>query len=119
MAERERAEAARAERTSREVVGETDCAHCNARGFRSFMETTDGKTRDVFEWCSTCEHTGRVVLCRSTAGYHAVEARHVEVFLAGVDRLEAPAVVYLGRERPSGHRYPQPGKRVKSDESAD
>jgi hypothetical protein len=113
IAERERVEAENAARASREVVGEVDCTHCEARGFRTFEYEVDEVTRTGFEWCSICEHTGRVVLVQSTAGYYAVEARHVEAFVGGSDELEAPAVVALGREPPPGHRYPQAGKRLK------
>jgi hypothetical protein len=113
VAERKRAEADEADRGTREVVGQVDCVHCEARGFRSFEFEVDGEVREGFEWCSICEHTGRVVLCRSTSGYYAVDERHLEAFLAGGDPLDASAVIALGHEAPAGHRYPQPSKRMK------
>jgi hypothetical protein len=111
VAELARADAERADRSARQAVGEVDCVHCEARGFRNMEVTVDGEVRQAFEWCSSCEHTGRVVLCRSTSGYYAVEARHVDAFLTGADTIDDSAVVRLGRDPPQGHRYPKAGPR--------
>lgn len=97
---------------SRRSIGEVDCTHCDARGFRSFQFTTlEGEVRDGFEWCAVCEHTGRVALCQSTTGYYAVEAKHLAAFLSGADDLGDASVVALGPEKPKGHRYPTSGSR--------
>lgn len=96
------------DRKTREVTGEVDCQGCEARGF------THGA--DGFAWCRTCEHTGRVVLCRSTRGYFAVARLHVDRFLAGERDDGDPIVVFLGTEPPAAHRYPAAGRRVVEDD---
>jgi hypothetical protein len=109
----EAARAARAaERSARERVGEVDCAACEARGFR--MVEPEGGGGQAFAWCSVCEHSGRVPLCKSTDGFFAVPWAKLEAFLRG--ELDAgDDVRALGAEAPKGHRYPQAGPRKSPD----
>jgi RecJ-like exonuclease len=98
------------DRASRAHVGEVDCPGCEARGF---VRGPEG-----FEWCGVCEHTGRVVLCRSARGYFAVARLHVAPFVAGLRDDGDTGIVYLGAHAPAAHRYPAPGRRVVEDEDA-
>jgi hypothetical protein len=101
-------------RPTRARVGEVDCVVCEARGYtRGEMTDEQGNVRVGFSWCRICEHTGRVVLCQSTLGYHAVAEAALGAFLAGEVDGGSPGVHDLGPERPAGHRYPKPGDRVK------
>jgi hypothetical protein len=113
IAEHVAAEAAGAardeERSSRVHVGEVDCAICEARGFR--MVDPEGSGNQVFRWCATCEHSGRVPLCQSSGGYFAVAYARLEEYLAGAIGEGGDDVRALGPERPQGHRYPEPGPR--------
>ena len=106
-------EAARKEeRSTRKVAGEVDCVPCEARGFRMLQEDDDrGGSREVFRWCALCEHSGRVPLCESSAGYFAVAYRSVDAFLAGQVDADSDDVHHVGTERPEGHRYPKAGPR--------
>lgn len=108
--QRER-EALEADRKSREVVGEVDCPHCEARGFTT-EENPDAPT--TFSWCLYCQHSGRVPLVRSGRGYWAAEYASVDAFVAGED-FDPPKVVALGTDAPQPHRYPNAGPR-KEDE---
>jgi hypothetical protein len=100
------AEAAVAERASRRASGETDCVACTARGFRTVrFEDEVGRTRDGFQWCEICEHSGRVALCESDGGYWAVRRSALEAFLAGQLDDHATDAVRLGPTAPA-HRYP-------------
>lgn len=94
------------ERASRRRVGETDCVACTARGFRTVRFEDDvGQTRDGFQWCEICEHSGRVTLCESDGGYWAVRSSALEAFLAGqLDDHDTDAV-RLGPTAPA-LRYP-------------
>ncbi|MCR9162389.1 MAG: hypothetical protein ACE37F_31685 [Nannocystaceae bacterium] len=105
-AQRER-EAAEADRTQRERVGDVDCAICDARGF-----TTEGPEDrpTAFSWCETCKHSGRVPLVKSPKGYWAVGFASEQAFLQG-EELRSPNAVYLGDHAPEGHRYPEAGPR--------
>jgi hypothetical protein len=97
-----------ADRSARERVGEVDCARCDARGFY----TTKHDDGDEYQWCRVCEHTGRVVLCKSPRGFFAVADRVVLAFIAGTRDDGDELVCYLGVDAPAGHRYPAAGKRV-------
>ena len=110
-AARER-EAAERERSSRVRDGEVDCAACEARGFQMFEKVDDtGVRRQEFSWCRRCQHSGRVALCRSEAGYFAVAWACLDAFLAGEDGASDEGALALGDERPDGHRYPVMGER--------
>ena len=108
-----RAEQDRIDRlASRERVGEVDCPHCDARGFRTWEEKDeDGEKRSVFSWCAHCEHSGRVPQCRDSAGYYAVSYSTLEAFLAGAISEEAEGVVALGPEQVADYRYAEGGER--------
>ncbi len=108
-AQRER-EAAAADRSSREQVGEVDCASCNARGF--VTEGPDDRP-GAFSWCVVCEHSGRVPLVQSPRGFWAVAFASLDGFLGGED-LERPNVIFVGEHAPEGHRYEKPGPRTKT-----
>jgi ribosomal protein L37E len=112
MREKAIADAKVADRSSRARAGEVDCVRCDARGFCS-VKTDDG---EHYQWCSTCEHTGRVELCRSDRGWFAVTRRSVDAFVAGERDDDGEHVVFLGVEAPAGHRYEAAGKRVLDDE---
>jgi hypothetical protein len=106
------AEAAVAERASRRRVGDTDCVACMARGFRTLAFQDElGNTRDGFQWCEICEHTGRVALCGSTAGYWAVRVAVVEAFLAGKLDEHHEDAVRLGPDAPANRYPPRPDGR--------
>lgn len=107
VAEARAAEDAARERASRRSQGDTDCVACQARGFRAVQFVDElGKTRDGFQWCEICEHSGRVALCGSDAGFWAVRRVALEAFLAGrIDAHETDAVL-LGPEVPAS-RYPE------------
>lgn len=107
LAEARAAEAVAAERSSRELAGETDCVACRARGFVTLeFRRDDGQKVEGFSWCEICEHSGRVAMCRSDAGYWAVRRSVVEAFVQGrVDAHETDAVA-LGPEAPPP-RYPK------------
>lgn len=97
---------------SRVRIGEADCPHCEARGFRTFeIKGEDGDSRMAFSWCHCCEHSGRVHLCHDSAGYYAVDLARLAPFLAGDIDEDGEAVVSLGSEFTPGHRYPQAGRR--------
>lgn len=103
------------DQASRKRVGETDCPACNARGFATKQETLDdGSTKDVFWWCSMCEHTGRVHLVQSTRGFWAVSAEELEAFLGGAEATEKSAR-FLGEEQPV-LRYPNQPPRFPADD---
>lgn len=105
-------EEAELERTSRVEDGEVDCAACEARGFRLFERVDEaGARRQEFAWCRACEHSGRVALFRSAAGYFAVAWARVEAFRAGEMGHDDEGVLALGERRPEGHRYPAKGPR--------
>ncbi len=107
-ARRER-EAADADRTSREKIGEVDCESCSARGF-----VTEGPEDrpGPFHWCAICEHSGRIPLVRSPRGFWAVAFVSLDAFLGGED-VGPPNVVFIGEHAPEGHRYDQAGPRAK------
>ena len=69
-----------------------------------------------FSWCADCEHSGRVPLVKSDAGFYAVAYARVETFAAGAS-VEVCEAVFLGAERPTDHRYPQAGERRASHPS--
>jgi hypothetical protein len=110
-AERAKAAVVEARKTRREI-GEVDCAACDARGFRTFTETFEGRSESVFEWCTTCEHTGRTALVEASDGFFAVARGELARFLAGEIDADAQKVHHLGTERPAGFRYPEAGPRV-------
>lgn len=102
---------------SRERVGDIDCPHCEARGFRHF-ETTDerGSSREVFAWCSDCKHSGRVHQCRDIVGYYAVSLSALEPFLAGEIDENHAGVRFVGSVQVVEHRYAEPGEIHEEDE---
>ena len=105
------ASARASDRDGRVQVGEVDCPSCEARGFRTFDETQqDGRVSQSFAWCDRCEHTGRVVLARSSRGFYAVSANELDAFLAGT-LDEGEHATFIGTNPPSGHRYPAAGSR--------
>ncbi len=106
--ENERREAAR---RSREQVGEADCPTCEARGFVLFTETDHkGVERELFSWCTACKHTGRVIQCRDSEGFWAVDHAVLAAFLAG--EIDAPhqGLRFLGADPLDEHRYDRAGK---------
>ncbi len=110
------AEQRTSDRATRVTIGEVDCARCEARGFYTFaIETLDGTPEQAFEWCVVCEHVGRVTLCHSRRGFYAVAAAHLESFIEGRRDDGDEFVVFLGRDAPKDHRYPNPGKRVRGE----
>ena len=70
--------------------------------------SVEGDTRTGFEWCSICEHTGRVVLCKSTTGFYAVQTARLDDYLSGAVDHDETAIVALGADAPSGQRFPKP-----------
>jgi hypothetical protein len=108
VAQTRAAEAAVRERASRRQAGDADCVACTARGFRMVkLEDDQGRTLDGFTWCEICEHSGRVTLCHSDAGYWAVRGSALQAFLAGdIDDHDTDAV-RLGPDAPV-RRYPAP-----------
>lgn len=96
---------------SRERVGEIDCPHCDARGFKNHSETdSEGVVRQMFGWCAECKHSGRVHQCRDLDGYYAVGHAALEDFLSGAIDASADAVSFVGTEMIVEHRYAQAGK---------
>ena len=72
-AQQRAAERASAARQAREHIGTVDCVPCKARGFRQVPVDPENPEGDwLFEWCVTCDYTGRVALCQSLDGYYAV-----------------------------------------------
>ena len=119
LAEQQAATEAKARLATREQLGEADCPHCEARGFRMFEEKDDeGELKRVFSWCHHCEHSGRVHLCRDSAGYYAVSLPSLEAYLAGELPDEAEEIVFIGAEAPAEHRYEQAGERFNEDGSS-
>jgi hypothetical protein len=117
LAERAKETLAIADRSSRQQAGEVDCGNCKARGFRPFtVHEENGETSECFDWCRVCEHTGRVLLGKSTRGFFAVASRHLDAFLAGTRDDVDEFIVFLGTAEPPPHRYPQAGTRVIDDE---
>lgn len=110
-----RVEEERQDRASRQIVGETDCPSCDARGFTTeVIKESDGTSYESFSWCHWCDHSGRRHLGQSSKGYWAVAYESEQAFTAGED-IEPPAVVWLGRDRPAHHRYPT-AKRYTTDQ---
>jgi hypothetical protein len=109
LAEQVLADALATCRTSRTVLGEVDCVPCEARGFRTIPATPDAPA--LFEWCSVCEHTGRVTRVRSSRGWFAVARLEVERFVGGARDEDGVLVRFLGPTEPPPHRYPKPGER--------
>lgn len=103
-------QAAATERTTRRVTGElTDCAPCKGRGFRMLEWVDDrGAPKQAFEWCATCNESGRLPVVHSSAGYFAVALAHVEAFVRGELPTDSPHVTALGPEPPASPRYPPP-----------
>lgn len=100
------------DQSSRQHLGEVDCAVCDARGFRmKDHENEDGTTRQVFDWCVICEHSGRAALCQSSRGYFAVSYRKLDEYLKGAIDEGGDDVRALGTKRPGSHRYPNAGPR--------
>lgn len=110
VAEQRDLDVAEQDRTSRVRAGETDCPACAARGFATDQQTLeDGTTKEVFWWCSMCEHSGRVHLVKSTKGFWAVSNEALEAFVAGAEPTDDTAR-FVGVEMPE-LRYPnQPGR---------
>jgi hypothetical protein len=108
LAERAQIERREQARASRERVADTDCPHCDARGFVMFSETDErGTERQGFAWCVDCKHSGRVHQCRDLEGYWAVSHALLERFLAGEIDPPHEGLVSLGLEPPIEHRYAQ------------
>lgn len=110
IADRRAAEEEKARIASRRSLErDVDCPRCEARGFFSH---DDG----MVEWCLACERTGRLVLCEALDGYYAVSHFAIERFVAGEIHPGSSGVVfYIGKNAPSGHRYPQPAPRTPTD----
>ncbi|HET6584295.1 MAG TPA: hypothetical protein VFG69_12620, partial [Nannocystaceae bacterium] len=111
LAEQAQKAALEEDRVSRARIGEVDCVRCEARGFYPFLLTEGGTTRESFEWCRICEHTGRVDLCRGRRGYYAVARLALETFLAGTRDDGDELVVFLGTAEPPPHRFAKAGDR--------
>ena len=92
------------ERTDREV----DCPKCEARGV---YKCEDGYA----EWCVPCEHTGRLVLCKSSAGWFGVALYAVDRFLSGELHPESSGVVFTIEKEPTRFRYSEAAERNKID----
>lgn len=111
FAEQQAARDRQARLASRERVGEVDCPVCEARGFVQFEGKDEaGEARPMFSWCVDCKHSGRVHLCRDSAGYYALSLARLDAFLAGDLDAGDEGVAFLGTEPPAGHRYAQAGK---------
>lgn len=113
VAEQRAAEAARLERTTRRLTGdETDCGPCKGRGFRMVAWVDDeGVEKQGFEWCSTCNESGRLPVVHSTGGYWSVSVQHVEAFVRGELPTDSPHVAALGPELPPPPTHPASAKR--------
>jgi len=111
VAEQRAAEAATLERTTRRVTGDhTDCAPCKGRGFRMLDYVDEqGTKKQGFEWCITCNETGRLPVVQSTGGYFSVALEHVEAFVRGELPTDSPHVTSLGPEPPPPPSYPAAG----------
>jgi hypothetical protein len=116
LAETRREALAQEARLNRERVGEVDCVPCNARGFVQISLDPKDKENWAFEWCLACEHTGRLVLVRSSIGYYGVAEYEAQAFLAGSLEPNDKTVFFLGEDEPQGHRYPKAGPRMKRNE---
>jgi hypothetical protein len=112
VAEQRAAEAAASERHTRRITDEaTDCAPCKGRGFRMLEHVDEhGAKSQGFEWCTTCNETGRLPVVHSTLGYFAVAVAHVEAFASGELPTDSPYVTALGRQPPAPPSYPAPGE---------
>lgn len=111
VAEQRAVEAATLERTTRRLTDQqTDCAPCKGRGFR-MLEWIDeqGAKKQGFEWCITCNETGRLPVVHSTGGYFSVAVEHVEAFVRGELPTDSPHVTALGSEPPPPPTYPPAG----------
>lgn len=108
LAELRAQQAAATERETRRVTGsETDCGPCKGRGFRMLEQLDEqGATKQAFEWCGSCNETGRLPVVQSTGGYWAVAIAHVEAFVRGELPPDSPHVTALGPEPPSPPSYP-------------
>ena len=103
-----------AERTTRKLVGETDCLACTARGFTTHKEVDDERGEiDTFAWCSICERTGRVRLVQSSRGFYAVAPDRLEAFLKSTTEDTDAYGTFVGDEKPE-HRYPNNPNRWQS-----
>ncbi|MCC7540816.1 MAG: zinc ribbon domain-containing protein [Deltaproteobacteria bacterium] len=115
LEQQRRTEATTRDRESRSLVGEVDCAACEATGF-VMIDDPEARFGQSFSWCRICEHTGRVALCRSDRGYFAVARAELSGFLGGTRDEGDDLVVFLGVAEPPPHRFPQAGRRHASTE---
>jgi len=95
------------DRSSRQVVGVTDCRDCEARGFiLTKARDVDDREVNIFYWCASCNHTGMVHLVQSLHGYWAVTAARLSDFTSG-SLDDGEGIAFIGSEHPGALRYPQ------------
>ncbi|MGE0786094.1 MAG: hypothetical protein AB7S26_10425 [Sandaracinaceae bacterium] len=110
-AQRADADRERIEKSRRMEDGaEVDCPRCEARGFYA----EDGGHL----WCVPCEHSGRLLLASAEDGFYAVAAYATERFLSGeLQPGKSGVVFYVGKVRPTTHRYPAASRKEEIDPS--